>query len=180
MLASSALRINAVCAFLTNTACVNLIGIPLSSIGRSFDDGTPIRTKLGGIGAMAGGGASSPAPGQMYSDTLNDSIRNTGDYELAKELHDLFGLDVVESLLAGGRSGLESGLFDVSMGMRALTSGMDRVLANRLWVLCLELLTRHLGDRRPSVVFEGLHVLFMSFEVLGSESTPVASRCCST
>jgi len=98
--------------------------------GHPFDDTTPIRTKLG-----AGGGAltsSSPAPGQLYSDALNDSIRNTGDYELAKELHDLFGLDVVENLLAGGRNGLEAGLFDVSMGMRALTSGMDRVLANRL------------------------------------------------
>jgi hypothetical protein len=52
--------------------------------------------------------------------------------------------------------------------MRALTSGMDRVLANRLWVLCLELLNRHMADRRPSVVFECLHLLFMSVEVLGS------------
>ncbi len=144
---------------------------PGSSTGggasRTIDDGTPIRTKMsaGGGGAMAG---SSPTPGQMYSDALNDSIRNTGDYELAKELHDLFGLDVVENLLAGGRSGLETGLFDVSMGMRALTGGMDRVLANRLWVLCLDLLNRHLADRRPSVVFECLHLLFMAVEVLGS------------
>ncbi len=77
--------------------------------------------------------SSSPAPGQLYSDMLNSSIRNTGDYELAKELHDLLGLDVivVENLLAGGRNGPEAGLFDVSMSMRALTSGMDRVLANR-------------------------------------------------
>ena len=144
---------------------------PASSTGggisRSMDDGTPIRPKMaaGGGGAMGG---SSPTPGQMYSDALNDSIRNTGDYELAKEAHDLFGLDVVENLLAGGRSGLETGLFDVSMGMRALTSGMDRVLANRLWVLCLELLNRYLGDKRPSVVFECLHLLFMAVEVLGS------------
>ncbi len=135
------------------------------AITRSFDDGTPIRPKMAAGGVTAG---SSPTPGQMYSAALNDSIRNTGDYELAKEAHDLFGLDVVENLLAGGRSGLETGLFDVSMGMRALTSGMDRVLANRLWVLCLELLNRYLGDRRPSVVFECLHLLFMAVEVLGS------------
>jgi hypothetical protein len=144
---------------------------PASSTGlglsRSMDDGTPIRTKMA---AGAGGTlvSSSPTPTQLYSSALNDSIRNTGDYELAKELHDLFGLDVVESLLAGGRSGLEAGLFNVSMGMRSFTSGMERVLANRLWIVCLELLNRHLTDRRPSVVFECLHLLFTALEVLGS------------
>jgi hypothetical protein len=142
-------------------------GSTAGDVSRSFDDGTPIRPKIGAGGGVAMAG-SSPTPGQMYSAALNDSIRNTGDYELAKEMHDLFGLNVVENLLAGGRSGLETGLFDVSMGMRALTSGMDRVLANRLWVLCLELLNRYLGDRRPSVVFECLHLLFMAVEVLGS------------
>ena len=144
---------------------------PASSTGlgfsRSVDDGTPIRTKMG-TGAGGALASSSPTPAQLYSDALNDSIRNTGDYELAKELHDLFGLDVVENLLAGGRSGLETGLFNVSVGMRSLTSEMDRVLANRLWIVCLELLNRHLTDRRPSVVLECLHLLFTALEVLGS------------